>query len=416
VNATQAGAVQQGEACESLVARSSRAVWLVWSLFALVAAPSVLQLVLPHLVTPPVQLNESDHELAGEVLFLVLPTALAVIGGLIVSRRSNHPVGWVFFGMGADLALTNAAGGYASYGLPGSRVVALLGSILGGPLILGFFPFLFLLFPTGRLPSPRWRPIVWLVATLVVVQTAFAAVTPGPIRFYPNIDNPFGIQAVGRDNPVFAATFLLLVALIPVSAASLVVRFRRARGDERQQLKWFAYAAPLAALIIGSGPILWSMSEMKGSVWTVLFMVALLLPPTAAAIAILKYRLYDIDLLINRTLVYLALTACVVSIYTLVVGYFGTIVQARGDAISLLAAGLVAVLSQPLRDRLQRGVNRLLYGQRDEPYTALAQLGHRLEATLAPGAVLPTIVETIRETESEHSWGRGLPVRWPPAP
>jgi hypothetical protein len=119
--------------------------------------------------------------------------------------------------------------------------------------------------------------------------------------------------------------------------------------------------------------------------------------PAAVAIAVLKYRLYDIDLLINRTLVYGALTACIVGVYVLVVGYVGAVFQVHGDAVSLLAAGIVAVVFQPLRERLQRGVNRLLYGQRHEPYAVLSQLGQRLEATLAPDAVLPSIIQTVRD-------------------
>jgi signal transduction histidine kinase len=121
------------------------------------------------------------------------------------------------------------------------------------------------------------------------------------------------------------------------------------------------------------------------------------LVPLSIGVAILRGRLYDVDLLINRTLVYGALTACVVGTYILVVGYLGALFQARGDAVSLIAAGLAAVLFQPLRQRFQRGVNRLLYGQRDEPYAVLSRLGQRLEATLAPEAVLPTIVSTVRE-------------------
>lgn len=114
--------------------------------------------------------------------------------------------------------------------------------------------------------------------------------------------------------------------------------------------------------------------------------------------AILRDRLYDIDVLLSRTLVYAVLTAAVVGLYVLVVGYFGAAFQLRGDAISLVAAAVVAVAFQPLRERVQRGVNRLVYGQRDEPYAALARLGHRLESTLAPDAVLPTIAATVRES------------------
>src|SRR5205823_2064297 len=132
--------------------------------------------------------------------------------------------------------------------------------------------------------------------------------------------------------------------------------------------------------------------------------------PVRAAIAILRYRLWDIDLLINRTLVYAALTATVIVIYAFVFCYFGVVLESRGDVASLVAAGIVAVLFQPLRLRLQRGVNHLLYGQRDEPYTVLARLGQRLEASLAPHAVLPAIVQTVRDALK-------LPVRGdcPPA-
>src|SRR5207237_3676934 len=129
------------------------------------------------------------------------------------------------------------------------------------------------------------------------------------------------------------------------------------------------------------------------------FVLALVALPLSAAIAILRHHLYDIDLLINRTLVYGGLTACVVAIYVLVVGYLGLLFQTSGSStvIALAATGLVAVLFQPLRERLQRGVNRLLYGQRDEPYAVLSRLGQRLGASLPPEAVLPTIVQTVAE-------------------
>ena len=195
---------------------------------------------------------------------------------------------------------------------------------------------------------------------------------------------------------------------------SLMVRLHRARGDERQQIKWFMYAAvPLS--VFGSVPIL---NDVVASFtatflfypsymlrWQEIFNVidnvayfALLFVPVFTYIAILRYNLYDIDVVINRTLVYGALSACVVSIYVLAVGALGTLFQARGNlAISLLATGLIAVAFQPLRGRLQRGVNRLMYGERDDPYAVVSRLGKRLETTLAPEAVLPTVVETIAQ-------------------
>ena len=125
---------------------------------------------------------------------------------------------------------------------------------------------------------------------------------------------------------------------------------------------------------------------------------SLLFVPVFTYIAIVRYRLYDIDVVINRTLVYGSLSACVVGIYVLAVVALGALFQARGNlAISLMATGFVAVLFQPLRMRLQRGVNRLMYGERDDPYAVTSRLGRRLEATLAPEAVLPTVVETIAQ-------------------
>jgi signal transduction histidine kinase len=180
------------------------------------------------------------------------------------------------------------------------------------------------------------------------------------------------------------------------AGASLVVRLRRAVGVERQQLKWFVYVGAIASLGFVSSLLLRPWPELGILAMGVGFL-GFGLTAIAAGIAVLRYRLYDIDLLINRTLVYAVLTACVVGIYVLVVTYFGAAFQARGDAVSLLAAGVVAVLFQPLRDRLQRGVNRLLYGQRDDPYGVLSRLGQRLESTLAPDAVLSTIVQTVRD-------------------
>ena len=179
------------------------------------------------------------------------------------------------------------------------------------------------------------------------------------------------------------------------SAASVIVRLRQAGRVERQQIKWLAYggAVVVSAIFVGGGISIWS-----GAVGIGVISVALLGLPICMGIAIVRHRLYDIDLVINRTLVYGALSASVAGIYVLVVGYLGALFQTGGSLfISLLATGLVAVVFAPLRERLQRGVNRLMYGERDDPYAVVSRLGQRLEATLAPDAVLPTIVETVRE-------------------
>jgi signal transduction histidine kinase len=199
---------------------------------------------------------------------------------------------------------------------------------------------------------------------------------------------------------ISAITFVVVIVLfsaIVLSALSLVVRYRRASGVERQQLKWLALAAVLGgAYVIGQ---LLGLDRLLGEALRNLLETATNTAIyVAVGVAILRYRLYDIDVVINRTLVYGALTVSVIGIYVLVVGYLGALFQTGGNLfVSLLATGLVAVLFAPLRDRLQRGVNRLMYGERDDPYAVVSRLGERLEATLTPDAVLPTIAETIKQ-------------------
>jgi signal transduction histidine kinase len=210
------------------------------------------------------------------------------------------------------------------------------------------------------------------------------------------IYNPLGVEGLPN---IWELIQRLLFALMFISVVSLFVRQLRTSGVERQQLKWFTYAATLS---IGGIILTYIISEAIGSMWLgragqVILIVGALGTPIAMGIAILRYRLYDIDLVINRTLVYGTLTASVVGIYVLVVGYLGTLFQMDDLFVSLLTTGLVAVLFAPLRDRLQRGVNRLMYGERDDPYAVVSRLGERLEATLAPDDVLLTIVKTVRE-------------------
>jgi signal transduction histidine kinase len=179
-------------------------------------------------------------------------------------------------------------------------------------------------------------------------------------------------------------------------AASLFVRYRRASVVERLQIKWL--------LFVGGVFVLWYVpllvwQAVSVSIAGLLVSLSLPLFPIAIGIAILRYRLYDIDVIINRTLVYGSLTVLVIGFYVFVVGYLGSLLRAENNLlVSLFATGLVAVLFQPVRDRLQRGVNRLMYGRRDEPVTVLSQLGARLEQTILPDEILPGLVNTVAQT------------------
>jgi signal transduction histidine kinase len=372
------------------VARS--AVRLAWSITALAISSGVLFLVLLALNSRDPNVVTYEYWGAQAVTAIIFP----VVGVLIVSRHPRNALGWLFCLMGLSSGLSGLALEYATYALvvrpdslPGAMTAAWLDTWVATP---GFVSFALipLLFPDGRPPSRRWWPIVWIAAGAIVVGTVSFAFMPGPLDRYPSVDNPFGIEgAKGALELLLSVGALVIVVTLLAGIVSLVVRYRRSRGTERQQLKWFTYAVAMVPLALLGNTLFPELSWLIGGVGVACI-------PVAIGIAVLRYRLYDIDVVINRTLVYGVLTACVVSIYVLVVGYLGAIFRTGGNlAISLFATGVVAVLFAPLRDRLQRGVNRLMYGERDEPYAVLSRLGQRLEATLAPQAVLPTIVETV---------------------
>jgi signal transduction histidine kinase len=247
------------------------------------------------------------------------------------------------------------------------------------------FPVLFFyLFPDGRF-VPRWTRVVAIL--LVVVGVCFHFFPDSSLSLW--FSSPPGL--------------VLSVCFIATALFSQLYRYWRVSGPvQRQQTKWVVFGTT-TAMVIAQGVTF--VFPLQGRTHVILMLIpdtilylALLLIPLSIGVAILRYNLWDIDIVINRTLVYGALTASVVGIYVLVVGGLGELLQVPGNLIiSLLATGLAAVLFQPLRERLQRGVNRLMYGERDDPYRVLSRLGSRLESTLAPDAVLPAVAKTVKE-------------------
>ena len=317
---------------------------------------------------------------------IVAVLVFTCVAGIIFWRKSDDWMGLfgslalLAFGAvtftGTTNALKNSAPGWW---LP-VTCVEFLGQI-------GIVLFLYL-FPDGRF-VPRWMR--WLAVGWVLYQT--------PATFIPGMNG-----WINRDALLVG---LLWTLFLGGAVAGQIYRYRRVSSPvQRQQTKWVVFG-----MAIGIGgflslvfliPMLFPAIEQAMSLYPWLYFTPvylfILIMPISIGTAILRYRLWDIDVIISRTLVYGALTASVIAIYVLVVGYLATLFQTSGNlAISLIATGLVAVLFQPLRLRLQRGVNRLLYGERDDPYAVISRLNQRLEATLAPDAVLPTIVETVRE-------------------
>ena len=241
----------------------------------------------------------------------------------------------------------------------------------------------FYIFPDGRF-VPRWTRVVAVVIIVVGLCRFFFTNTP----FYQWF-SPYG--------------FALFILSLAIGVFAQIYRYFRVSGAvQRQQTKWVVFGITIAA--VGSQlsqlvlPLLPLPPITLALVANTIYYLSLLFLPLTFGIAILRYRLWEINILINRTLVYALLTLCVVCLYILIVGSLGVVFQTRGNLlISLIATGLVAVLFQPLRARLQRSVNRLIYGDRDDPYAVLSRLGQRIEVTLAPEAVLPTIVETVAQ-------------------
>jgi hypothetical protein len=334
----------------------------------------------------------------------LLPAFLAypVVGALVASREPRNAVGWICLQFGVLNAIGIFAALYADHHyrhglghLPADTAAAWIASWVGTPDVYIVAAFLPLLFPTGRLLSPRWRPVAWFAGTAVAAVTLAEMFATGELSETSwHLDNPVGLIP---DQIAYGLTLAVAVAVV-LAAASMVVRFRRSHGEQRQQMKWFAFAAALTAIafIAGFASLLFASDDAVTVVWAIAGLFFGLLP-IATGIAILRYRLYEIDLLINRTLVYGVLTAGVLVVYGGVVAITGGLASRAGSAASLLAAALVAVLFAPLRDRVQRAVNRLLYGDREDPYDALARLGRRLETVLEPEQVLPSIVEAVAQ-------------------
>jgi hypothetical protein len=384
--------------------RSRRAAaWLAWSLVALSMALLLGGIALARTTrSTAVELPYgSEAELVNALFSLSRVLTFSVVGAIVASRHPRNPIGWIFCTIGLVVGLDALARSYAEFWLAsrwGSRSLGETAAWFASWswIVLVFVPttFLLMLFPDGRLPSPRWRPVAWLAGLGIGGFVVGVALDAGPLGDFPQIVNPFGV-----DSPVIrvvgVAAGLVVGVCMVASAVSVIVRARHAGRVEREQIKWLAYggAVVVSAIFVGGGISIWSEAVGIGVI-----AVALLGLPICMGIAIVRHRLYDIDFLINRTLVYGALTASVAGIYVLVVGYLGALFQTGGNLlISLLATGVVALLFQPLRERLQRAVNRLMYGERDDPYAVVSRLGRRLEAILASEDVLPTIVETIRE-------------------
>lgn len=317
-------------------------------------------------------------------------------GPLIARRHPGNPIGWLYCAAGLSAGLLIFTSEYAIRALiiepgslPGGEAAAWFTSWLWIPFVLVPGTVMLQLFPDGRLPSRRWRPVLWFSMALLFTIFAGVALATGELGGFTTEENPIGFLP----HEVNAAGALILPAVL-LSFASVVVRYRASEGEQRQQLRWVAAAAVLYVcaqlLELALTPVVPGVGG-----WLTLSATAAVI--AAAGVAVLKYRLWELDLVVNRTLVFGALTTGSLAIYVGAVAGLGALLDSSGIGVSLAATAAVAVAFAPLRAVLQRRINRLMYGDRDEPYRALSRLGERLGSTLDPDAVLPTIVESIAE-------------------
>jgi hypothetical protein len=353
----------------------------------------------------------------------------ATLGLVIATRRPRHPVGWLLMGCGLTGSLQLVTGQYAVLagpaGLPG-RLPAMWAASQFQITWVGLVLLLLLLFPTGRLPSPRWRPVAWSLAAGVALSLVTQALKPRTLSDFPGDTNPFALPAL---EPVFGLLDVLSGALVIVgligSLASLVVRLRRSRGRERQQLKWFVYVALLGIVAIYLlDPLLRGFTDLplgsEGSGALALldpWVLAPLALPIAVAVAVVRHRLYDIDRLINRTLVYGLLTALLGSVYAAGVFVLGRLLDpADGQSELAVAASTLAVaaLFQPARRRVQTAVdrrfNRARYDAARTVEVFSARLREEVDLDTLSAELLAVVDQTVQPTRASL-WLRPMSMK-----
>ena len=381
---------------------------LAWSVWALSVAFILLSVPLYWSTSPSVVLLGVPQIVA--VLALgALVLAFSTVGALIVAHRPGNRIGWVLCAAGLSIGGTTLASGYAVLSLegpstlPGTELAAWLAYWIWVPGVGPAMTFGLLLFPDGHLPSPRWRVVSWLTVVALATLAFGLAFTPGPLIDYPEITNPVGLAPLeGTILEDGGVGWVLLAASVVISAISIAVRYRRAAGEERQQIKWLA----LASVLLAVGWLAQDGTSSSGGpevmVFWLLGITSLLSIPAAVGIAILRHHLYDIDVIINRTLVYGALTAMLVSVYfvgvVLLQGAFRTLTGHESQLAVVVSTLAIAALFNPLRRRTQAFIDRRFYRRKYDARRTLETFSATLRDETDLDALNEDLVGVVRET------------------
>ena len=308
------------------------------------------------------------------------------VGALLTWRRPGHPVGWVFAAAGMLAAVDFASFEYAlaavvgHRGLPAGEYVGWLLSWVWVPFVALITVYLFLLFPAGRVAGSRWRLVSWIAAGFGVIAATGLAVAPGTVAALTAVRNPFGVVPASLAVTAIVAGLAGLLSCVVLAAWSLYSRGRRGPPVERQQIKWLAYSGCLVALTLVPSTILSLSAGTAARIAEGALMVAILTIPVAVAVAVLKYRLYDLDIVVRKTVVAALVAAAFTAIYALVVVAVSAVTGRPGSSpLTFAAAALAAVLLQPVRARAGLLADRLVYGRRATPYEVLSEFSGQTE-------------------------------------
>ncbi len=384
-----------------------RAVRVAWAI-----GLCSLGLLVASLVLLALDWKAIDSPLTASLPVFLGALITGILGVLIAARRPRNPIGWLLLAIAAGDAIYLATDYVAMRGLltgasPRSWVVwpswvFNISSTLG-VILLGF---VILLFPNGRLlPGPRWRWTARVVFVIALVAKASSVIALAPIQLsprLPSVPNPLAVTALdgltNGNGPLLVISLLLVFGIL---VAAVVVRFRRSRGEERSQLRWFAYAAAASlGLILLVFPIGALGSEASNVAWAVGASALSVLVPATIGLAIMRHGLYDIDVFVSRSIVYGSLAIFITAVYVGIAVGIGTLVGSGGKpnlGLSILATAIVAVGFQPVRERVQKVANRLVYGKRATPYDVLSQFSERVAESYASEEVLPRMAQVLAE-------------------
>jgi hypothetical protein len=386
------------------------AVWVAWATLAtywgLVVASFLLRAI-----------NDPTTNVGGAVLTRLGWGAYPTVGAVIVARRPRNPVGWLCCAVGLLLGPAFFGQDYAWYALvhePGSLPGGLAMAWLGQwpwRVVLGLLSLLLLLFPTGRLVSARWRPVAWAAAAGTVLLGLWAAFAPEPLEGagLAGLTNPLGIRGAEGIFRVLEAAAAVLLLVTILAAASMVVRFRRSRGEERQQLKWFTYAAVVSVLVWLLFIVTGVADRLPAVFGIPVVLIWLVAVPAAIGVAMLRYRLYDIDRIINRTLVYGLLSALLGGAYAGLVLVLGQVLGRSSSLAVAIATLMTAAAFQPARRRIQQAVDRRFNRRRYDAAKTIQAFSARLRQQVdldELSAELLAVVDRTMEPATVSLWLR----------